>query len=138
MPSAASIRAKVDAALGKLQASPYAVYKRVTTSVGGNPLTGAGAVVSSTDTLLVPTPAVEQIAPDSPLLTTGESMVKAGDWAITASAKSLSMEDLDSPSVRLVLAGASNNNVLRIVGYSSPSIGGAPVAFMIFARSIKR
>lgn len=137
MSRATAILAKVNKVLGSL-GGPYAqVYKRVVSSVGGDPVTKRGAVVSTVDTLLNPQPVFTDGNGDSVVYSTSNGRA-IGDVACLVSPTALSRSDALRNDVLLVVKDDNLEEVFSIVDVNTTSLGGTTVVLELLLRSRAR
>lgn len=130
MASAASIRNKLDNLLRKVGPRTRTVYKR-TLTVSGNTLVGRQTTVSA-DVLMNPQPTFTEIN-DKMVIANGKN-VRVGDYSFTMSPTSITLDELQSLNLQLVLKDASGaTEVLRIIGFTNPEFKGEAVAFTVHA-----
>ncbi len=134
---AAGIVNALNAAL-KAYAGGRKVYKRVTTTTGGDALIGRPATVAKTDTLLSPQPLGSRVlAGSEPTLQSG-AKVSIGDYEYMCSPDAVTEAELRDTRVSLVLKdGAGGEEVLMIVDVV-PTMFNTTVLLTVYARSSKR
>lgn len=143
MGRAQGIITKINKALTTLNATDRVIYKRVTTSVGGDTVTGRGSTVTVADTAFDPQPAIESPG-DSPyvdraaVLAVGGVVAQAGDYIGTFSATSLTHADLANKNISAVFKGYAVDEVMHIISFSTMALEGIAVAYRVLLRSEKR
>lgn len=114
------------------------VYKRTTTTTGGNSLLGIYPAdsIQPVDVLLSPQPAYEQLQDRASVLSTSGLVLEATDYEIILSADSISINELEAGNLTFVFKNAKDNvtEEYRVLGYNPPEFQGSYVAFFVYAR----
>lgn len=151
MPSAKSITSKINAALRKVGPPVRQVYKRTFTVTGSANAKLLGRTTKThTDVLMNPQPMYTQVLQRSPVhmqrpsaldgvKTTGDKQGQAGVYEFLVSADSMTLDELKSGTVQLVLVDADGTqDALTIEHYDKGEWQGAIFAFNIYAVSVSR
>ena len=139
-----SLQTKVDKALTKLTPTPYTVYKRYTKRVGGDVFLGRSGAVQVADFILAPQPYVEAVPPSlrinkhNPSYLMDNSLIQAGDYVVNISSTAMSRSELENPDILLVFFGDGVEDERSVVTFSSDTIFGSEVLFIVLARVSKR
>jgi hypothetical protein len=139
MATANSLIKKIAKAMAKYNVTDRAVYKRVQTRTGGDPLTGRGVVVTHIDTLLSPQPVVSAIG-TAPLVGTSSTVLAPnGEYRCSVVSSALSRAELAKPELVLVFKDAQGvEELLYVVGFEPAVINGTTVVFDLVLASKKR
>jgi hypothetical protein len=147
MGRAASILNKVNNTLKKFTPLERTVYKRTIVRTGGNELLGRQGSTTITDTILDPQPYYEPIGrrPVSggrarvEVLGTASQQMTADDYQFTCSPTALSMTELKSRDIQLVLKDSSGNSeVLQVMDFEPIALENTVVVITIYARTVNR
>lgn len=134
------LAAKVTSTIRRLGPSGRFVYKRTTTTSGGNTLLGIYPANSTqqTDTLLNPQPIPQQLQERASVLSATGLVLEATDYEIILSADSITLQELEQPSLTIVLKsaadGSGTNEEYRILGYNPYEFQGKYVGYCIYVR----
>lgn len=134
----ATLKAKVTAALVKVNATDRALYKRVYSHSGGDSLIGKPATVTAVDTLFTTPPAIQTLTSENMTYLSVSGLAQVGDLILTLSASAIALADLKNRDLRLVLKTGSSEEELAIVHYEPALFDGMCVAYTVLARSKKR
>lgn len=146
MSRASALAKRVDTLL-KLYAPPLAsVYKRLVTTVGGDPLTGRQGVTNVVDTLCVPQPTYARAmrrqvgGSDATAMVTADGTVRVGQgYEMTFSINAITEADLSNANVLLAFKDPTGfTEVYRIEDYEPIAMSGELVAWLVYAVSQKR
>lgn len=144
MANAASLIAKMDKLLTKFDISDRVVYKRVITRVGGDPLLGRPAAVTTNDVSLNPQPVVKYWGftarkeyYQSVLLADGVG--QTGDVLLNPiSSTCITRSELRNPDISFVLKDDTAEEEYTIVAVEPIAFQGVALAFNLLLRSKKR
>ena len=126
MATGSQVRAKIQAKLAALNATPRTVSFRTMTRTGGNPLLGIGGTVTYTDTVADPQPAAELIRAED--IAGSGGLLQPGDWSFTF-AGTIPEETFRNSSLLF------GTEVLNIVQVSPYALNGVIVGWGVIART---
>lgn len=151
MPSAAAIKSRINAVLRKVGPPVFKVYKRMLTVNGSASANLLGRTTkTSVDVLLNPQPMYHEVLQESPVhmqrasnldgvKTSGGKQVPAGVYEFLMSADTITMDELQSGNIQLVLYdGATPVDVMAVEHYDAGEWQGGYFAFTIYAKSVSR
>jgi hypothetical protein len=129
----------VDYALNTVGPPVKRMYKRTTTTAGGNDLLGIYPVNSTTvvDTILAPQPYFAQLAEKASVLSTSGLVLEASDYEVILSANSITIGELETASLTFVLKAADGTGTVeefRMLGYEPYQFQGAYVGYCMYMR----
>lgn len=146
--NAAGIVTKLNAALLKVNATEFLIYKRVVTIAGGDALIGRPGSVTNVDTLLSPPPIYSRFGRESQGYKTpgiaddisaGGKSGEQNDYEMLVSPTAMSATDLNNPNVLVVFETTSGYaEVFRITDYVSQAYQGSVVTFTVYLKSTSR
>lgn len=115
-------------------------FKRLTTSTGGDALTGRFSSSTTADTLLDPQPVYRQLGKDAEVLNAVGLAVSGTTYEFIVSSTALSDTELAQSNLSLVQKDAANNVVLlfKIVGFTPVQGFGRNLTFKVFADVVSR
>ena len=115
-------------------------YKRLTTSTGGDALTGRYGSITTADTLLDPQPIYRQLGKDAEVLNAVGLAVSGTTYEFLVSSTALSDVELAQKNLSLVQKDAVGTQVLafKIVGFTPVQGFGRNLTFKIFADVVTR
>lgn len=139
MANATALISKVDRLLDRLNVSDRRVFKRKITRVGGDPLIGKSASVTSVDTQLAPVPAVTRPSANDPLAISGVAVVPVTDYLLYVSPTSLSSAEIQDKDTVLVFKDEANKEEECVIAAYQPLVlKGAVINYVVLARSKRR
>lgn len=138
MSRATSLIARLNKISSALNVTDRVVYKRKITRTGGDPLIGAPASVSYTDTKLSPQPVVDTPASDHPLILSGNIMAPLTDLLLLVSPTALLLSELQDKDIVLVFKSGTTEQEYFVHTYLPYALNGIAVAYHVLARSKKR
>lgn len=134
MSRAQNIIKKFNRATAKYGPMARLVFKRVVSSSGGSALLGRGVTVTTADTLCDPQPMYERIT--ERLMLTSSMAAEAGDYKFAFSGDTLTIAELQTKSLMLVLKDANGvEEAMDMFHYTDPSLQGEYYIFTVFART---
>jgi hypothetical protein len=137
MPSAASIIAKVNKALTKVGPMARRSLLRVTTTIGGDALTGVGIAYSTADTAFAPQPFYKQLGKrEAMYLSSSGLQLVADDYKFIFPVGQITRAMLQAINIQIVLYDANGYEELKIIYVDSAMYGGSDVAITVVARSV--
>lgn len=126
MATGSQIKAKIQAKLTALNATPRVVSFRQMTRTGGNTRLGIGGTVAYADTVSDPQPAAELVRAED--IAGSGGLLQPGDWSFTFSG-AIPEETLRTSSLLF------GTEVLNIVQISPYALNGIVVAWGVIART---
>jgi len=133
------LRSKLDGILKRFTVTDRVVAKRITSSTGGDPLTGRGATSTVVDSVLDPQPAVQVASKEYPLVVAGQVLSADADYFVTVSANSLTRDDVTNPNLSITFTDSAGRvEELFIVGFSPTMLNGSDIEFSLILSSKKR
>lgn len=146
--TAASITAKLDAALRKFAPPNRQAYKRLVTRVGGDPLIGLDVSTTVYDTLMDPQPYYTRTgrehlpgdhAQSEDFIASNGAQILADDYIFIVSPTAMALDELQNPSVLVVLKDAAGGEeILRLLDVEPGALAGQDAAYTCYMRSTKR
>lgn len=135
----AAIVNRLDAVMRRLRLTDRAIYKRVHSRTGGDPLIGSSGTESYLDTLLDPQPKLSLAGRSERVLGGSEKVVQDADYALLVSPSAMTVGDFQNKDVTLVLKDAAGKEEeLQILSVGSTVVFGGVVAFKVLAKGRKR
>jgi hypothetical protein len=137
--NAKALTKKLDKVFNKFQVTNRAVYKRLLSRGGGDPITGAPGTITKTDTKLEPQPVVSY----SPVTQADMILVQSAfnpltDRILYLSPNSISESELRNSNCLIVFKDGSSEEECVVVNVVPSVISGANVMLSALIRSRKR
>jgi len=137
MPSAQSLINRISKAIQKVGPTARVTSKRITVVTGGDELIGVDGTITNYDTLFSPQPVYRQLGHRQAMYqSTASLQLVADDYKFTFPVTQVSEADFEDTRMRIVMADANGEEVLRILYVNSEQFGGMDVCINVFARSI--
>jgi hypothetical protein len=136
--NADSLIRKIDKISDKYLVTNRAVYKRLLSRGGGDPLIGVPGTVTTTDTLLSPQPIVPAALSQEDMLLLAGSLQPATDTVLYVSPTAMSEDQLKDPDYVIVFQTADSEEVCKVVKVAPLVAVGEALLFIVVARSIQR
>lgn len=146
MSKASSLAAKINKVLTQVNPITGTVFKRVLTRSGGDPVTGKGVTVTTTDTSFSVPASLRQATYNNSSLNGSKDSVKlvgtatanVVDYVMTVSATDITSSDLTNPDLTIVIVDGDYEEEFYITGSAPGIIYGEVVVNNILVRSKKR
>jgi hypothetical protein len=146
MSRATAVITRLDNALNKVNPVSCQIYKRTSTSVGGDQLLGVAGTVTNTDVLIVPPPLYTRLGRNfvgagsvAEMVDTGSKLEMENDYAVTFSPSSLNAAEATDEKLLIVFKYTNGEeNAYRITDFDTVPFQGIDVIIIAYIRSISR